>query len=125
MSNQLRILCCAIFTIISVSGNAWASMVNSDQALSHLSTTNSDLVRAASQYKASVQALIPIYENNLKTAMEALVKRKELLTQGLVSKRDIDRVSMIESQTVMSRRLTERADRKFPAELRCEEAFHL
>ena len=90
MSNQLRILCCAIFTIISVSGNAWANMVNSDQALSHLSTTNSDLVRAASQYKASVQALIPIYENNLKTAMEALVKRKELLAQGLVSKRDID-----------------------------------
>ena len=42
------------------------------------------------QYKASVKALIPIYENNLKTAMEALVKRKELLVQGLVSKRDID-----------------------------------
>ena len=42
------------------------------------------------QYKASVQALIPIYENNLKTAMEALVKRKKLLAHGLVSKRDID-----------------------------------
>ena len=92
MSNKLRILSCTIFTIIDVSGNAWANKVNSDQArsLSHLSTPNSDLVRAAGQYKASVQALIPIYENNLKTAMEALVKRKQLFAQGLVSKRDID-----------------------------------
>ena len=92
MSNKLRILSCTIFTIIGVSGTAWANKVNSDQArsLSQLSTPNSDLGRAASQYKASVQALIPIYENNLKTAMEALVKRKELFAQGLVSKRDID-----------------------------------
>jgi hypothetical protein len=34
--------------------------------------------------------LIPIYENNLKTATEALEKRKELFAQGLVSKRDIE-----------------------------------
>ena len=40
--------------------------------------------------KTSVQALIPIYENNLKTATEALEKRKELFAQGLVSKRDIE-----------------------------------
>ena len=92
MSSKLRILSCAISTIISVSGNAWATIVNGDQArsVSQLSTPNSDLVRAASQYKASVQALIPIYENSLKSATEALVKRKELFAQGLVSKRDID-----------------------------------
>ena len=92
MSNKLRILSCAILTITSVSGNAWARSVTSDQArsFSQLSQANSDLVRAAGQYKASVQALIPIYENNVKTATEALVKRTELFAQGLVSKRDVD-----------------------------------
>ena len=90
MSNKLRILFWAIFAIVNLSGNAWARSVGRDQARSQLSKTNSELVRAAGQYKASVQALIPHYENNLKTATEALSKRKELFAQGLVSKRDID-----------------------------------
>ena len=90
MSNKLRILFWAIFAIINLSGNAWARSVGSDQARSQLSKANSELVRAAGQYKASVQALIPHYENNLKTATEALAKRKELFAQGLVSKRDIE-----------------------------------
>lgn len=92
MSNKLRILFCAVFTIISVSARAGAASVAGDQASirGQLSKTNSDLVRAAGQYKASVQALIPIYEENLKTATEEASKRKELFGRGLVSKRDID-----------------------------------
>jgi multidrug efflux pump subunit AcrA (membrane-fusion protein) len=91
MSKRYRILFSAIFLTINASVDARASVVGGDQAILNQSTkAKSDLVRAASQYKASVQALLPHYEDNLKTATEALAKRKELFERGLVSKRDIE-----------------------------------
>lgn len=92
MSIKLRILVGVIFTIFYSSGGAWAKSAYSDQHLpvSQPAKANSDLVSAANQYKATVQALIPHYEDTLKTANEALEKRKELFSKGLISKRDID-----------------------------------
>ncbi|HKG21963.1 MAG TPA: hypothetical protein VKC34_08680 [Blastocatellia bacterium] len=55
-----------------------------------LAKAKTDLVSAINQYKASVQALIPMYEAALKGANETLEKRKELYTQGIVSKRDVE-----------------------------------
>ncbi|HYP29638.1 MAG TPA: hypothetical protein VE262_23195 [Blastocatellia bacterium] len=55
-----------------------------------LTKATSDLVSAINQYKASVEALIPMYEAALKSASETLEKRKELFAQGIVSKRDVE-----------------------------------
>jgi outer membrane murein-binding lipoprotein Lpp len=55
-----------------------------------LAKATTDLVTAINQYKTSVEALIPMYEAALKSANEALEKRKELYAQGIVSKRDVE-----------------------------------
>jgi hypothetical protein len=55
-----------------------------------LAKATTDLVTAINQYKASVETLIPMYETALKSANEALEKRKELYAQGIVSKRDVE-----------------------------------
>jgi hypothetical protein len=88
-----RLLFCAVFTVVGLFGTASAETATGNKAApaaNQLSKANSDLVRAAGQYKASVQALIPHYEDSLKVATDALEKRKELLERGLVSKRDIE-----------------------------------
>src|SRR4030095_7615320 len=92
MSHKPIILFGVILSIFCVSGSAMATSARSDQPqpVSKLSKTTSDLVSAANQYKASVNALIPHYEENLKTVTEALEKRKQLFEKGFVSKRDID-----------------------------------
>lgn len=87
----LRLLICAIFAIFGLSGMAAAEKARGSNPASQVAKANSDLVKAADQYKASVQALIPHYEESLKTATEALAKRKELFEKGLVSKHDIDK----------------------------------
>ncbi|MFY9553552.1 MAG: hypothetical protein WAV20_07150 [Blastocatellia bacterium] len=88
MLNKLRILLWAALTITFVSGSVWAK-TDQTKPQTALAKANADLVSAANQYRASVQALIPIYEDNLKTATESVEKRKALLAQGLISKRDL------------------------------------
>jgi hypothetical protein len=92
MSNKLRILVSAIFAILSVSAGALAKSAGSDQPrpVNPVARANSDLVSAANQYKTTVNALIPHYEDNLKTATEALEKRKDLFAKGFISKRDVE-----------------------------------
>ena len=88
-----RPLFCAIFITVALFGKASAENVSGNKAAStatQLSQAKTDAVRAADQYKASVKALIPHYEESVKTATEAVEKRKELFEKGLVSKRDID-----------------------------------
>src|SRR5215471_17849789 len=85
-----RLLIFAIFTVVGLSGVASAEKATGSNPGSQVAKANSDLVKAAGQYKASVQALIPNYEDSLKAATEALEKRKELFEKGLVSKRDIE-----------------------------------
>ena len=55
-----------------------------------LKKATSDLIKATNEYKTSVEALITIYEGEVKAAGERLEKRKELFAQGLVAKRDIE-----------------------------------
>ncbi|HWP43393.1 MAG TPA: hypothetical protein VNO14_09180 [Blastocatellia bacterium] len=55
-----------------------------------LAKATSDLVEAANEYKSSVQSLIPMYENALKSARETLEKRKELYAQGFISRRELE-----------------------------------
>jgi hypothetical protein len=112
MVMTFRLLLCAIFAIFGLSGMASAEKATGSAPASQVAKANSDLVKAAGQYKASVQALIPHYEESLKTATEALEKRKELFEKGLVSKRDIDKAELdlkeVQAQLEQARRqLTE------------------
>jgi hypothetical protein len=95
MSRKLPIILGVIFTIACVAPEAWATSVETisrDKArlINAVAQANSDFANAAAKYKASVEALMPHYEANLKTANEALEKRKALFAQGLVSKRDLE-----------------------------------
>lgn len=65
----------------------------SDQAkpAARLAKATSDLVNATSHYKATVEALIPIYERALTSATESLEKQKLMYAQGLVAKRDLEK----------------------------------
>ena len=75
---------------MSVGAHAKDSGVARAKPSNQLTKSTSDLVSATNQYKASVEALITIYENALKTATEALEKRKELFAQGIISKRELE-----------------------------------
>lgn len=92
MSNKTSILSCALLIIITLSANgvANAAPVDKIKPAAQRSKTDSDLVRATNQYKQTVQTLIPQYEQNIKTATDALEKRTDLFTKGLVSKLEVD-----------------------------------
>jgi len=93
MSQKLRIMLGVVFmAACCVAADAAPTGASNDQVRPIASATkaNSDVVTAAKQYKSSVQALIPHYENTLKDATVALEKRKDLLAKGLVSKLDVD-----------------------------------
>lgn len=93
MVMTIRPLFCAILVIAGLLGTASAEKVGGNKVGStatQLSKAKTDVVRAADQYKASVNALIPHYQESVKSATAALAKRKELFDKGLVSKRDIE-----------------------------------
>ena len=92
MPHKIRILFTAVFAMTLMSASTWAHAVVSDKPGpdNQLAKANSDLVSAANRYKASVEALIPHYQDNLKTATESLEKRKGLFARGLISKRDLE-----------------------------------
>jgi hypothetical protein len=95
MSQNHRILAIAVLAVISVAGEARSMNVRTiagDQSrpINKVAQANADLVAAASKHQASVKALIPHYEASLKTASEALEKRRALFAQGLVSKAELD-----------------------------------
>src|ERR1044072_101606 len=52
--------------------------------------TRNDLIKATDEYKASLEKLVTLYENNLKSANEQLEKHKELLAAGIISKRELE-----------------------------------
>lgn len=93
MSQKLRMLI-TMLALICLAGEARSmnAGITGDQTrpLNNVAQANADLVAAAGKHQASVQALIPHYEASLKTATEALEKRKALFAQGLVSKAELD-----------------------------------
>lgn len=93
MRKRLQISLILILTITRASA-ALGAGPSEDQTKPAKSVAQaaSALVNATAQYKASVEALIPIYENALKTATETLEKRKQLYTQGIISKRDLETI---------------------------------
>lgn len=55
-----------------------------------LAKATADLISATRQYKASLEALLPIYERALASATDSHERRKELYAQGVISGRDLE-----------------------------------
>jgi hypothetical protein len=92
MKKKRVLLTLAAVLIACISAVAAGKSGDRDRAqpAGQLAKATDDLVKAANQYKASVESLVPIYENALKTATETLEKRKELLEKGFISRRDFE-----------------------------------
>jgi hypothetical protein len=79
-----------LIACFSVGASAKSAEADKASPPSEIRKATADLISATNEYKASVETLITIYEAAAKSATERLEKRKELLAQGLVSKRDIE-----------------------------------
>jgi type II secretory pathway pseudopilin PulG len=111
------------FLIFCIPVSALSASSDSKPA-DQLKKTTSDLVSATNKYKASVEALIPFYENALKAATETSEKRKELYAQGIISKRDLEAgeqaIKTAQSQLEQARRQITESD-ELIAEAKAEE----
>jgi hypothetical protein len=55
-----------------------------------MAKVRADLVSSTKQYKESLEKLLPYEEQAVKSATDTLAKRKSLLEQGIVSKREVE-----------------------------------
>jgi hypothetical protein len=55
-----------------------------------ISKAKQDVIRAAEDYKSSLQKLLVYQEGDVKTAADMLEKRKALLEQNIISKKDVE-----------------------------------
>jgi hypothetical protein len=55
-----------------------------------LKRSKADVVSAANDYKASLERLLVLQENDVKAASDEVEKRKELLAQSIISKRELE-----------------------------------
>jgi hypothetical protein len=59
-------------------------------AADQLARTREEFIRAAKEYKASLEKLLVLYEGNARKAAERLVQSKELQAAGLISKKELE-----------------------------------
>jgi hypothetical protein len=90
LKSRIRFFLSVLILSISVTASGSGALADKSKSATELDKATKNLVSAANQYKASVEALIPIYENELKAATETLEKRKQLFAQGIISKRDLE-----------------------------------
>jgi hypothetical protein len=55
-----------------------------------LARTREEFIKAAKEYKTSLEKLLVLYEGNARKAAERLVQAKELQSAGLISKRELE-----------------------------------
>jgi hypothetical protein len=55
-----------------------------------MAKAKADVVAAANDYKASLEKLLALQENDVKTASDIVEKRKELLDQAIISKKELE-----------------------------------
>ena len=67
----------------------------------------SELIAAATGYKASLEKLLALQQGDVKAASETVEKRKELLAQAIISKRELE-----ESERILSAAQAKVADTK-------------
>jgi hypothetical protein len=57
---------------------------------SDVAAAKAELIKATTEYKASVATLVTMYEAELKNAQAQLETRKQLFAQGIISKKEMD-----------------------------------
>lgn len=62
----------------------------SNQEASELEKLRKQYIDTTKQYKASLEKLLPLYQNSLRKAEDRRTKSKELLSQGLISKTELE-----------------------------------
>ena len=96
-----------------------------------LEQSTQELIAAARAYQASLEALLPFQEAAVAHATEALAKRRELLTRGIVARREVDeaerareaaeakleatRAEFTQSETLVAEAVAAEALRRVPA----------
>lgn len=83
----------AVFIVLSLLGSA-PGQAKKDQKSetpgTSMAKVREDLVTATKQYKESLEKLLPYEEQKVKSDTDTLEKRKSLLDQGIVSKREVE-----------------------------------
>jgi hypothetical protein len=119
---KVGILIASMVSLTNISAVALAAG-DRPKTASNVEKATSNLVSATNQYKASVAALIPMYENALKAATATLEQRKTLYEQGVISKRDLEAgeqaVKQAQAQLDQSRKQITEAD-QLVAEVKAE-----
>ena len=91
--------------MILIAGLVFAMSIESSQAQQKL---DAQLERATTEYKSNLEHLVTLYETESKRAEERLTQMRELLAQGLITRRDVNaaedalaqtRVKVTEAQT--------------------------
>lgn len=102
MSAKTFIIITFVLTILVSTGNADVKKVSRGKSAKDekprpadkRTTVRNDLMKATDEYKASLEKLIALYENNLKTTNEQFEKHKELFAAGIISQRQLDESQM-------------------------------
>jgi hypothetical protein len=111
-----RYLCALVlaFTLVASFDNALAqgkkkkTPQRSEPTLAdRVAKAKADLVAAANGYKASLEKLLALQESDVKAASETVNKRKELLAQAIISKKELE-----ESERILSAAQEKVADTK-------------
>ena len=74
--------------LLTFAGLALVMMTSGEPA--HAQKLDAQLERAATDYKSNLDRLLTLYEDDSKRAEERLTKTRELLAQGLVTRREVD-----------------------------------
>lgn len=105
---RLRAVVTTLLLIVSLIGTAGtAPAQKKKKKFSHTSSkptltdriaqAKADVIAAANDYKASLQTLLKLQEDEVKAAAEVVEKRKELLAQSIIAKKELE-----ESERVLS-----------------------
>jgi hypothetical protein len=84
------------FMFLIVAGLALAMSVQPSQAQQRL---DAQLERATTEYKSNLEQLVTLYEAESRRSEERLTKMRELLAQGLITRREVDTLEEAAAQT--------------------------
>ena len=96
MTNRVQISVCACLLLVLVATLSVSAQRKSKkkpapaEPPSELTKLREEYVKATNDYKASVEKLLAIYEDNVKKAEDKLQVSKKLLAEGLIAKTQVD-----------------------------------
>ncbi len=113
LNNHSR-LALSLMLVLLIAVAAFAQKKPQDKSLEDkLAESRAELIRAANDYKASVEKLITLLEKDVASARETVERRKKLFEENIIQKRDLE-----DSQ----QQLAEAEDKVFDAKRQITEA---